>query len=347
MRTGNLESLFVLGCSHHETSLEVRERFTLAQDRITDLLQQLRDCSVLSESILLTTCNRIEIYAHAESEHAPQRIREILCQALNVKSDLLAAHAYRLNNLTTIQHAFNLAAGLDSQILGETEILGQMKQALATAQEAGNTGPALSRLFEKSFQAAKIARNQTGIDKGQISIGNIAADLAKRIFGKLEKSRVLLIGSGEVGQRTAQALKNRGVNELAVTSRTLKNAQTLAHELHAQDLPFEDLASRLHEFDIIISSTAAPGLILHKDEFQAAQRSRPARPFFLIDLAMPRDFEPALGELDNCYLYNLDDLAQMANENLARRKAECEQARIILNAQAWQLWLQLRRRLQV
>ena len=344
MSQTNLQSLFVLGCSHHETPLEIRERLALSPDKLPALLQELRACDDFSESLVLSTCNRLEIYVHARNENAQQSIREILCRSLNVKNDLLAAHAYRLHNLSAIQHAFSLAAGLDSQILGETEILSQMKQALATAQEFENTGSVLNRLFEKSFQTAKIVRTQTGIDKGQVSIGNIAADLAKRIFGKLQKSRVLLIGSGEVGQRTAQALKNRGVEHLAVSSRTAENAQHLAAQLHADALPFEEIHTSLDQFDIVISSTAAPGLILKYEDFHAARRARPAKPFFLIDLAMPRDLDPSLNELENCYLYNLDDLAAIANENLARRNAECDQAHVLLNAQAWQLWLQLRRR---
>ena len=344
MSKPNLQSLFVLGCSHHETPLEVRERLALSPDKIPALLQELRECRDFSESLVLSTCNRLEIYVHARNENAQHSIREILCRSLNIKNELLAAHAYRLHNLSAIQHAFSLAAGLDSQILGETEILGQMKQALATAQEFENTGSILNRLFEKSFQTAKIVRTQTGIDKGQVSIGNIAADLAKRIFGKLQNSRVLLIGSGEVGQRTAQALRNRGVQQLAVSSRTTQNAEHLAAQLDADHLPFKQIHKSLEQFDIVISSTAAPGLILRHEDFRAARRVRPAQPFFLIDLAMPRDLDPSLNKLENCYLYNLDDLAAIANENLARRNAECEQAHVLLNAQAWQLWLQLRRR---
>ncbi|CAI8347420.1 MAG: Glutamyl-tRNA reductase [Opitutia bacterium UBA7350] len=339
-----LQALFVLGCSHHETPLEVRERLALTPERIPALLQELKKCPDFSESLALATCNRLEIYAYAKNDNASQSIQKILCNSLGIKNDFLETHAYQLQNLNAIQHAFSLAAGLDSQILGETEILGQMKQALATAQASKNTGALLNRLFEKSFQAAKIARTQTGIDKGHVSIGNIAADLAKRIFGKLETSRVLLIGSGDVGQRTAKALKNRGVRDLTVTNRTSQNAQELAGQLHAGDLPFNQISSTLHEFDIIISSTAAPNLILKQEDLLAANRLRPAQPFFLIDLALPRDFDPNLEQVENCYLYNLDDLATIANENLARRNAECEPAQRLLNNQAWQLWLQLRRR---
>ena len=206
------------------------------------------------------------------------------------------------------------------------------------------TGPVLNRLFEKSFQAAKSARTQTGITKGQVSIGNVAVDLANRIFGQVKNSRVLLIGSGEVGELTAQALKSRGVADISVTSRTFENAHKLAHQFGGAAIDFEDFVNQLHRFDIIISSTAAPGAILTPETIRKALKQRRARPLFLIDLAMPRDIDPAVEDVDNVYLYNLDDLSTIANENLALRKAEIDKARTILKAHAWNLWLQLRRR---
>lgn len=346
MSLETLQSLLVLGCSHHKTPLEVRERFTLNQDGAHALQARLNECSALSESIVLATCNRLEIYARVAKPNSPTDavIRQLLSKELDLKPEFLDDHLYQYTNLEVIEHAFSVASGLDSQLIGETEILGQMKQAHAAAQQSKSTGPTLNRLFEKSFQAAKIARTQTGIGKGQVSIGNVAVDLASRIFGKFETSRVLLIGSGEVGQRTAQALKSRGVTSLEVTSRTLENAQSLATELEAKTIPFEEYKTQLQRFDIIISSTAAPGLILNPIDFTAARKACPARPFFLIDLAMPRDLDPQLSALENFYLYNLDDLSEIANENLARRSAECQQAQRLLKAQAWQLWLQLRRR---
>jgi glutamyl-tRNA reductase len=347
MSTNKLQSLLVLGCSHHATPLEIRERIALDAEQIRTLQGCLQACPEIRESLVLATCNRLEVYvlASGKSESALKALREHLCDQLSIELSLLNTHAYTHQNLETIRHAFSVAAGLDSQLIGETEILGQMKQALATAQKENSTGSILNRLFEKSFQAAKLARTQTGIDKGQVSIGNVAVDLASRIFGKLEISRVLLIGSGEVGKRTAQALINRGVKNLYVTNRTKENAEKLATTLGSKILPYQDFDQKLPDFDIIISSTSAPEFILKANSFETTRRLRPVKPCFLIDLAMPRDIDPALDNLDNVYLYNLDDLSEIANENLARRSLECKQASTLLDAQAWQLWLQLRRRI--
>ena len=205
------------------------------------------------------------------------------------------------------------------------------------------TGTVLNRLLGKELQAAR-PHDPTGITRGQISIGNVAVDLASRIFGRLKNSRVLLLGSGEVGELTAHALKNRGVTDISVSSRTFENAHKLAHDFGGAAIDFDDFFSQLHRFDIIISSTAAPGCILTPQAIHNALRKRPAQPLFLIDLALPRDVDPTVDTLDNVYLYNLDDLSTIANENLAQRKGELDKARRILKAHAWNLWLQLRRR---
>ena len=339
-----LQSLFVLGCSHHRTPLEVRERFAvnaaeakLLQDAISKL-EPVRECLVLG------TCNRLEIYGYADSPEAADVVRDEFCKLHQVEPSLFEEHAFRHTSLEVLQHAFEVSTGLDSQMIGETEILGQMKDAYAEAKAAKATGTVLNRLFEKSFQAAKAARTQTGITKGQVSIGNVAIDLASRIFCHLKHSRVLLLGSGEVGELTAHALKNRGVTDISVSSRTFENAHKLAHTFGGAAIDFDDFINQIHRFDIIISSTAAPGCILTTEAIKKALRKRPAQPLFLIDLAMPRDVDPKVDKLENVYLYNLDDLSTIANENLAQRKGEIDKARGILKAHAWNLWLQLRRR---
>lgn len=339
-----LESLFVLGTSHHATPLDVRERFALTPAQALDLQKQLQAQDGIRECLVLNTCNRIEIYGLADSLEYVDEVRAFLCRAQDVPEALFQQYAYSHNNLEALQHVLEVSTGLDSQMVGETEILGQLKQAYTAAREANCTGNVLNRLFEKSFQAAKAARSQTGITRGQISIGNVAVDLASRIFGKLDQSRVLLLGSGEVGEKTAQALKSRGVSDLSVSSRTLESAHKLAHSLGGATIDFEDFASQLEHFDIIICSTAAPGTILSKEAIQSTMRQRPERPCFLIDLALPRDVDPAVETVENVYLYNLDDLSAIANENLAARKDEINKAREILKKHAWALWLQLRRR---
>jgi len=339
-----LQSLFVLGSSHHLAPLEVREKFALTQDEANSLQQQLHANEDIRECLIVNTCNRLEIYGLATTPNIETSIRNQLCEAHGITRELFDAHSFWHTNLEALQHALEVCTGLDSQMVGETDILGQMKGAYASARDAGCTSTVLNRLFEKSFQAAKAARSQTAITRGQVSIGNVAVDLASRIFGKLSNSRVLLLGSGEVAEKTAQSLKSRGVADITVSSRTFENAHTLAHELGGAAIEFSDFELQLARFDIIICSTAAPQPILSKNNLAAALNSRPERPCFLIDLAMPRDIDPSAEALDNVYLYNLDDLSAIANENLEQRRAEIDKARAILKHHAWTLWLQLRRR---
>jgi len=341
----SLKSLFVLGSSHNQAPLEVRERLALSPDEVKALQQNLIEEGIMRECLVVNTCNRLEVYGLANpNEPTEEAVRNYLCRAQGVSRQLLDQHSFWHTNLNVLQHALEVCAGLDSQMVGETEILGQMKSAYAEAKKAKVTGPVLNRLFEKSFQAAKTARTQTGISRGQISIGNVAVDLACRIFGKLDQSRVLLLGSGVVGEKAAQALKSRGAADISVSSRTYENAHRLAHGLKGAAIEFDDFTEHLHQFDIVIGSTAAPGALLSKAVIHAAMQARPERPLFLIDLAMPRDIDPTVENLENVYLYNLDDLSKIANENLAARRSAIEQARIILKAHAWNLWLQLRRR---
>ncbi|HKK17065.1 MAG TPA: glutamyl-tRNA reductase [Opitutales bacterium] len=334
-----------MGSSHNEAPLEVRERLALSAERLAKLQQTLLEDGLIRECLVVNTCNRLEVYGLANpSEDTEETVRNYLCRAQGVSRALLDRHSFWYTNLDVLQHALEVSSGLDSQMVGETEILGQMKEAYGRAKSAKATGAVLNRLFEKSFQAAKSARTQTGITRGQVSIGNVAVDLASRIFGKLGKSRVLLLGSGEVGEKTAQALKSRGVADISVSSRTYENAHRLAHELKGAAIDFDDFVEQLHNFDIIIGSTAAPGSLLSREVIGKAMQSRPEQPLFIIDLALPRDIDPKVEDLENVYLYNLDDLSKIANENLEARRSEIERARDILKGHAWNLWLQLRRR---
>ena len=339
-----LESLFVIGISHHDTPLEIREQFALTEAEAADLQKKIYADDGIRECIVLNTCNRIEVYGLAEKFSKAGIVRSYFCPMKGLSEEQFGEYVYSHSNLEALQHVMEVSTGLDSQMVGETEILGQLKQAYTAARDAKTTGNVLNRLFEKSFHAAKEARSQTSITRGQISIGNVAVDLASRIFGKLANSRVLLLGSGEVGEKAAQALKSRGAGDISVSSRTFENAHKLALSLGGSAIDFTDFANQLHHFDIIICSTAAPGSVLGKEVIAKTMKQRPERPCFIIDLAMPRDVEPDIEEVENVYLYNLDDLSSIANENLEARKAEIENARKILKKHAWNLWLQLRRR---
>jgi glutamyl-tRNA reductase len=339
-----LKSLFVLGSTHHEASMEVREDIALTSEQVSKLQQELHSFETIQESLVVNTCNRLEVYGLADTLNIEDMVRDCVCKYNGVSRELLDTHSFWRTNLDVLQHAFEVSAGLDSQMIGETDILGQMKQAYAHALRHHCTGAILNRLFEKSFQAAKSVRTKTRIAQGQVSIGNIAVDLGNRIFGNLRSSRVLLVGSGEVAEKTAQSLKSRGVADITVTSRQFENAHILAHKFGGAAIEFSDFFAQLKRFDIIISSTAASGTIIDQNMIEDALKGRPDRPFFLIDLAMPRDIDPQVDMLENVYLYNLDDLSAIANENIEMRKGEIDQARKILKAHAWNLWLQLRRR---
>jgi glutamyl-tRNA reductase len=248
-----LQSLFVLGSTHHQAPLEVRERMALTPENAAALQQELHALDDIYECLVVNTCNRVEVYGLASAPTVEATVRDFLCARNGVSRELLDAHSSWHTNLDALQHAFEVSSGLDSQIVGETDILGQMKNAYADARAAKCTGIVLNRLFEKSFQAAKSARTQTGITRGQVSIGNVAVDLANRIFGHLRDSRVLLLGSGDVAEKTAQSLKSRGVADITVASRTYENSHTLAHSLGGAAIELSDFAAQLKRFDIVIS----------------------------------------------------------------------------------------------
>jgi glutamyl-tRNA reductase len=235
---------------------------------------------------------------------------------------------------------------VDSQVVGETEILGQVKEAYAAAQATGTTGPVLNRVFQKTFQAAKHVRTSTAIGEGQISVASVAVDLALKIFGDLRHCRVLVLGAGEIGEKTVRAFRSRNAgvlldSRMAVTSRRLQRAEELARTFAAQAIPLERVAGALPEFDIAVCSTAAPGVVVTRAMAAAAMRRRAVRPLFFIDLAMPRNIDPGVADLPNVFLYNLDDLAKIAGENLALRQAEMERVRALLAGKAEALWRQV------
>jgi glutamyl-tRNA reductase len=223
-------------------------------------------------------------------------------------------------------------------MLGETEIFGQVKAAYAAAQARGAAGPLLHRIFQKAFQSAKHVRTHTAISAGQVSVANVAVDLARNIFGDLAHARILVLGAGEIGEKTARAFQSRGAGALTVASRRGERAMALAGELGASALPFEQREARLAEFDVVVCSTSAPHAVLSLAAAAAAMRRRPTRPLFFIDLAVPRDVDPAVAELDNVFRYDLDDLARIAEQNRSARATEIARCRELLAGRADALW---------
>ena len=333
--------LFLLGASHHTAPLAVREKLALDDTRAGALAARLRQTSGVREFALLNTCNRVELYGVAQNHDTLAALREAMCATTGcTPAELDSAVSLRQNH-EAIAHLFAVASGLDSQIVGETEILGQVKEAYDAALGQHWTGPVLNRVFQKTFQAAKHIRTHTGIGAGQISIATVAVDLAGRIFGALAGTKILVVGAGEIGLKTVQAFQSRGATSITVASRTLAKAEEAAALAGGWAMSMADLPEAVAGADIIASSTSSPNFIVTREMVAAGIKRRPARPLFLIDLALPRDVDPATAQLPNVFLYNLDDLAEIAEENLAQREAEVAKCRAILAERTAALWPQV------
>ncbi|MFH1498283.1 MAG: glutamyl-tRNA reductase [Verrucomicrobiota bacterium] len=330
--------LFVVGASHHTTPLELREKLALGADKMAAFQQALAALPGLREFTVLNTCNRVEIYGVAGSADTEGRVQDAFCELQSLAPADFAGIRHTATGLGAVRHAITVAAGLDSQMLGETEILGQLKEAYAVAQTRRSVGPVLNRVFQKTFQHAKHVRTHTAITEGNISVANVAVELALKIFGDLASTRVLLLGAGEIGEKTAKAFQSRGARDLTVASRTLERALPVATALGAAALPWDQVDARLGDHDIVVASTSAPVAVVTARQVAAAMQRRRADPLFFIDLALPRDIEPAASELENVFLYNLDDLAQIAAENRAARAAEVGRAQEIIADKAAALW---------
>jgi glutamyl-tRNA reductase len=343
----NSEYFFVLGATHHSAPIEVREKLVLSAAAEAALRSELAVAGPLAELAVLNTCNRLEFYAVAADPRATEQLEAVFCARIGFDRAEFARIRLKLEGAAAARHLFEVAAGIDSQIVGENEIFGQVKEAYAAAQAQGSAGPVLNRIFQKAFQAAKHVRTHTAISSGQVSIATVGVELALTIFGSLRTTRIFLIGAGEIGEKTAKAFQSRGVESLTITSRSAENSLRLATALGAGTLPFDQRELRLADFDIVVCATAAPAAVLTNAAVHAAMRRRPTRPLLLLDLALPRDVETAAAETGNVFLYNLDDLAKIAEENRSARAAEAERSRAWLEERALRLWQDLTTRSRV
>ncbi len=332
--------LFHLGASHHTAPLALREKLALPPERASELHARLATAQ-LPELALLNTCNRVEFYGVAGSEEDLIALGSAFCAVTGLSAEDFATIRALTTGPESIRHLTAVAAGLESQLLGETEIFGQVKDAYAAAQTTGRVGPVLNRVFQKAFQAAKHVRTHTAISVGQVSVANVAVELALTIFGDLKSTRVLLLGAGDIGEKTAKAFQSRGATSLTVSNRTPERAFALAQSLNATALPFEHFIHHLGNYDIVVGSTSAPDLIVLAADAAAAFGRRRSQPILFLDLALPRDIDPAVAELQNSYLYNLDDLAKIAAQNLAARTAEVSRARALIAEKADAVWQQV------
>lgn len=336
-------SVFAFGINHKTAPVSLREQASFAPERVADALSDLTARGGVGEAAILSTCNRTELYCGLGHIAAPsERAVDWFCDYLKLNTGDLRPHLYIHPGAEAVKHAFRVASGLDSMILGEPQILGQMKQAFAVAHKAGATGKILNRLFQQTFSVAKQVRTDTAIGASPVSVAFAAVSLAKQIFDKLSEQTVLLIGAGDTIELAARHLHEQGVRRIIVANRTLERAQTLAAPYRADAITLAEMSERLGEADIVISSTASQLPILGKGAVEQALRQRKHRPMFMVDIAVPRDIEPQVAELEDVYLYTVDDLQGVVQENMASRHEAAKEAEQIIDLQVAQFmrWMQ-------
>ena len=320
--------ILLTGLDHKTASLELRERVAFTADQLSDALPRLSGS--VGEAVILSTCNRTEVYTAAdEPEEASALVRKFVADYHGDRRRRGVDGFRDLVDADAVRHLFRVAGGLDSMIVGESQILGQVRQALAASSAAGTLSAPLSRLFHRAIRAGRRAREETGVGRNALSVSFAAVRLAQTVLGDLSGSRVLLIGAGEAGKLVAEALRKTGVGELVVTNRTARRASELADELGGRAVPFDRLDAAVADADIVIAATEAPGHLLTVDTVRAAVRERGGK-MFMFDLAVPRNIDPEAASIDGVSLYNIDDLAAVAEENLhERRKAAAEAEAVV------------------
>jgi glutamyl-tRNA reductase len=324
--------LVALGINHKTAPVQIRERVAFLPDQLPAALQDLTEHSAIREAAILSTCNRTELYCGMEPEAAPQVV-DWLQHYHRLDTGLLQPHLYTYPEQSAVRHILRVASGLDSMVLGEPQILGQMKTAYSIARRAGTIGRLLGRLFQHTFAVAKQVRTDTAIGASPVSIAFAAVSLAKQIFGELSGYTALLIGAGETIELVARHLTRSGLGHMIIANRTVERAHILASELNAYPVALSDIPAHLAEADIIISSTASPLPILGKGSVERALKVRKRRPMFMVDLAVPRDIEPEVGDLEDVYLYTVDDLEEVIQENLKSRQEAAIQAEEVIDHQ--------------
>lgn len=316
------QALFCWEVSHHTAPLDFRESIAPTPEQVEHIYALPHSCDWLHEMTVLSTCNRLEVYGTGYGDIEENLTREI-CNILQTEADPLRQKSTLKLDREALSHLFAVTAGLDSQIVGEVEITGQVKQAFLHAGKRGTVGRKLNQAFQRSFQTAKWIRSQTRIGIGQISVATVAVDFVLKIYGKLDKSTVLVIGAGDIAEKTMAALRSRGVRNLILSNRTFANAQALAEANQGTVAPFNSLDCHLiTQVDIVVCSTSSREFIFDQSQVREIMNKRTIRPLCLIDLALPRNIDPAIADLPNVFLYNLDDLAKIAQSNLQARQAE-------------------------
>ncbi len=323
--------LVVVGLNHRTAPVEVRERVAFNDEEIHTLLGRARTERVLAEAILLSTCNRTEFYALSSDNGAAEMyIRKLIAEAKSVDLASHPGYAYTLTRLESVRHLLRVAAGLDSLVLGESQILGQVRRAHELSLQSGACGLVMNRILHSAVTVGKRVRNETMIGAGAVSVASAAAELADKIFKDLSSRSVLLIGVGEMGALTARHMVERGVAQLTIANRTFSRAEGLARQLGGTPVPLDRLAASLATADIAISSTGATVPIVTRDQMQSIVARRGGKPMYIIDIAVPRDFEASIGELDGVFLHDIDDMNLLVDRNLTKRRTEIPKAETIV-----------------
>jgi len=317
----------ILGINHKTAPVALREKVAFAEDRLVAALTTLREEMGVAEALILSTCNRTEVYwsGTASGSDLSQWLERHHGNNLD-----LAASLYIHQESRAIEHAFSVASGLDSMVLGEVQILGQLKDAYRIAQESGSTGPILNKLFQAAFSAAKRVRTETRIGANAVSLASATVSLARRVYEDLSAHNALLVGAGDMNALTARHFMSAGIKRMVIANRTLSRAQTLAAELNAHAVPLSDLDQELAAADIVISCTASLEPLISKRAVEAAIRARRRRPIFMVDMAVPRDIDPQVAELEDVYLFSIDDLQQLVDENIQQREVAAGGARLLI-----------------
>ena len=320
--------LALVGLSHKTAPVEVRERLAFSNDALRSALASLVDRRAVNEAMILSTCNRVEVVAESPDDRL---IRDFICEFHQISHDSVSSHLYSYRNVDAIRHVFRVTASLDSMVIGEPQILGQVKEAFRIAMDAGTVGMHLSALMNRAFAVAKKVRSETGISQSAVSVSYAAVELARKIFGDLSGKTVMIIGASKMGELAAKHLRRAGASSVLVTNRTFERAVELAKVFEGAAVPFEHFTDHMTGADIVITSTGAPHFIIGKNLAEQVIHRRKNKPIFFIDIAVPRDIDPAVNQIDNAFLYDIDDLQQVIDANLKERFKEAMRAEQIVD----------------
>jgi len=323
--------LLLVGVSHRTAPIELRERLDFSARGVDRALTALSGTGAHHEATIVSTCNRVELYVACDDSNAARgAIQHFLSEFHGIPREQLAPHIYSKTGQEAVSHLYRVAAGLDSLVMGEPQILGQVKEAYGVASQMGCTGPFLNKLFHSAFAAGKRVRSETALAEGAVSVSYAAVELARKIFGTLKGRTVLVIGAGEMGKLTAVHMQSQGIERLIITSRTAAHAEALASSIGGSSMPWDALGTSLVEADILITATGASAPIISRAVIARTMKARRSRPLFIIDIAVPRDVEANAGDLEQVFLYNIDDLQAVVQENISKRGTEASDAEKII-----------------